>query len=176
MTVEIKKEYQWNGDFGTSMDIKKVVTELNDIQAQQGEISPEAIVKAARQTHSELHSYFEWNNTKAADKYRLQQASELLRRIEVKVIKDGESQTLRAYEITNRQPGDKTYVSFDTGAGFQRAKEIVLSDLNRALGRLQPYKEYLPALSHIKRAIKELAKVSTETKPEIKPELTAATV
>lgn len=169
MTIEVKQEYQWNGGFGASLDIKKVVQELNDIQKEVGEISPESIVEAARKKDSELHSYFEWNNTKAADKYRLQQASELIRRIEVKVIKDGEPQTLRAYEIANRVIGEKNYVSFESGEGFERAKEIVLSDLLRASNRLQPYKEYFPALAHIKRAIKELSKVSTEIKTETKP-------
>lgn len=171
MTIETKKEYQWNGGFGGSMDIKKVVSELNDIQKRDGEITPEAIVKEARKTHSVLHNYFEWNNTKAADKYRLQQAAELIQRIEVKVLKDGETKTIRAFEVINKGVGEKGYASFNLGDGLARSKEIVLGDLKKALYRLNQHSEYAAVIPHIKKAIKKLSEVSTETKKEVKPSL-----
>lgn len=174
MTIEIKNEYQWNPGFGTSMDIKKVVSELNDIQKRDGEITPEIIVKEARKTHSELHNYFEWNNTKAADQYRLQQAAELLRRIEVKVIKDGEPKTIRAFEVINKGVGEKAYASFNVADGLSRSKELALSSLKMALNRLNQHNEFSHIIPSVKKVIRDLSKVSTETKPETKPALQSA--
>lgn len=167
MTIELKKEYQWNAGFGASMDIKKVVSELNDIQKRDGEITPEAIVKEARKTHSELHNYFEWNNTKAADKYRLQQAADLIQRIEVRVLKDGSQKTIRAFEVINKGVGEKGYASYNLADGLTRAKEIALSDLKKVLYRLNQHSEYSAVIPHVNKAIKELSKVSTETKKKV---------
>lgn len=163
MTIKAKNEYNWSSGFGASMDIKKVISELNDIQSREGEVTPEAIVKEARKTHSELHNYFEWNNTKAADKYRLQQAAELIQRIEVKVIKDGEAKTIRAFEIVNRGFGEKAYAPFDLTNGLLRSKEMALTSLKAALYRVNQHSEFSSAIPSINRAIKEISKVSTET-------------
>lgn len=44
-----------------------------------GLLLPEQVVEAARPPASPLHSRFEWNNGKAAEKYRIWQARQLLR-------------------------------------------------------------------------------------------------
>lgn len=44
-----------------------------------GALTPEQVVEAASDPQSPLHSYFEWDDTEAARKYRLVQARELLR-------------------------------------------------------------------------------------------------
>ena len=44
-----------------------------------GVLTPEAVVKAARPKSSVLHSRFEWDDSDAAEKYRLWQARQLMR-------------------------------------------------------------------------------------------------
>lgn len=166
MTIETQNEYQWNDGFSTLMDVKVVVKELHAIQEEKGEINPELIVEHAKDKKSALHNYFVWDNKTAANKYRLQQASELLRRIEVRVVKDGEPKTLRAFEVVNKTAHASNYLSFDLADGFSRAKQVVVSDLNRCLSRLDPYAEFGTVSAYIKNAIQELLKVSTETQKE----------
>jgi hypothetical protein len=51
--------------------------------ANGGELHPQAVVETARPPESLLHHYFEWNDRKAADAYRVDQARALIRSIRV---------------------------------------------------------------------------------------------
>jgi len=44
-----------------------------------GILKPEAVVEAARPKGSPLHTQFDWNNTEAAEKWRIHQARNLIR-------------------------------------------------------------------------------------------------
>lgn len=48
-------------------------------KANGGKITPEALVAAARDPDSPLHDYFEWDDSTAAEKYRMMQARTMLR-------------------------------------------------------------------------------------------------
>lgn len=80
-------------------------------------LKPEAVVEAARAKSSPLHSKFEWDDTKAAHKYRLQQAAELIRVVTV--------------QLDNAGNTGPMYISLSTdrisGAGY-RATIDVLND------------------------------------------------
>ncbi|MEE4236521.1 MAG: hypothetical protein V2I51_07335 [Anderseniella sp.] len=63
---------------------KAAMAELNRLaKAGGGRITPSAIVEAARDEDSALHAYFEWDDSTAAEQYRLMQARELLRSCKV---------------------------------------------------------------------------------------------
>jgi hypothetical protein len=47
-------------------------------KAANGDLKPSAVLAEARKKTSVLHRMFEWNDTKAAEKYRLFQARELI--------------------------------------------------------------------------------------------------
>lgn len=64
-------------------DAQKVGEALEKLRNEAGALSPQRIVEAARPAQSPLHSYFDWNDTTAAEKYREQQAAHLLRSIVV---------------------------------------------------------------------------------------------
>ena len=70
------------------MDVKKRVQEVvGQIYEQNGEISPSELVEAARPKKSPIHDAFEWDNIKAGDQYRLWQARQWIRKVEV-IIED----------------------------------------------------------------------------------------
>lgn len=53
---------------------------LNAIRYQAGgKLTPRVVVEAARDPEHPLHNRFEWDNTVAAEKYRLGQARDLIR-------------------------------------------------------------------------------------------------
>lgn len=57
--------------------------EVGDILASLGKFTSRDIVEFARPKNSPLHKYFEWDNDKAAEAYRLTQARHLVLSIEV---------------------------------------------------------------------------------------------
>lgn len=64
-------------------DPEKVYSEI--FQDGQTETTPEQVLERAKDKKSELHKCFEWNNTKAAEKYRLLQAGQIIRMLKVDV-------------------------------------------------------------------------------------------
>ena len=59
-----------------------VETELKRIYEESGRLVPEEVVESARLKSSPLHSRFEWDNKRAGHLYRVEQAREMIRRVE----------------------------------------------------------------------------------------------
>jgi hypothetical protein len=60
-------------------DPDRVREELEGLQSEDGVVNPEAIVQKARSPKSAMHAMFEWDDTEAAQKYRLMQAKQIFR-------------------------------------------------------------------------------------------------
>lgn len=58
-------------------DPQLIFEELKDLGEDVGEFKPEQIVERARDERTELHKCFDWNDTRAAEKWRLHQAVQL---------------------------------------------------------------------------------------------------
>lgn len=63
--------------------------------AHRGRLHPKHVVDAARDPKSPLHDKFEWDDRKASEAYRLQQATELIR--QVTFLPSGAKEPIRAY-------------------------------------------------------------------------------
>jgi hypothetical protein len=70
-----------------SMDLTTdAVAELTRVHKSDGDLSPERVVSLAKNQHSALHRYFEWDNDKAAHQHRLTQARSLIREARVHIV------------------------------------------------------------------------------------------
>ena len=67
---------------GFSGNAEEIYNELEDIRDQNdGKLTPQQIVKIAKNKKTKLHSQFEWDNGIAGEKWRLWQARALVRAI-----------------------------------------------------------------------------------------------
>lgn len=57
---------------------------------RDGQLTASGILKEAKRKASPLHSLFEWNNTSAAEKYRLAQARNVIKRANVSIVEPNE--------------------------------------------------------------------------------------
>jgi hypothetical protein len=88
----------WRGNRGPYGDASAIATHLEHLRSQQ-ELTSDSILADAENRSSPLHSIFEWNDTKAARRFRRVQASTLVsrivnsegRRIYTRVAKSGET-------------------------------------------------------------------------------------
>jgi hypothetical protein len=62
----------------------KIVLAVEEI-AKRGELTAESVLEEAKNVSSPLHALFEWDNTKAAEQWRLQQARVIVNYVKVKV-------------------------------------------------------------------------------------------
>lgn len=87
-----------------------------------GDLTPEAVVEAAKDKRNPLHAVFEWDDSKAAHEYRLQQAGVLIRSVVVTV-----SRALPASEAVDVRVTDTS-----RSGGASTAKVVSAEELHRA--------------------------------------------
>jgi len=68
---------------GTKIAAAKIA--LDAILAKEGNLTPALVVDAAKRKDSPLHHYFTWDNSKAAQNYRLLEAAILIRTVRMKI-------------------------------------------------------------------------------------------
>jgi hypothetical protein len=56
---------------------------LEALRKKAAALTPELVLSDAKSTRSPLHRYFEWDDTLAAQKYRIDQAGDLIRSVQV---------------------------------------------------------------------------------------------
>lgn len=81
MSVKTVKEGVWrNGSFYRHLDAEKIRAELDPYRTGLGRsLVPRDVLNWAKEhPESETYKRFEWDDTKAADNYRMQQASQLI--------------------------------------------------------------------------------------------------
>lgn len=89
-------------------DAQVIGEALDEItQANSGHLTAKSVVDAARNTRNALHRYFEWDNVKAAESFRLDQARTLIASIHTEV---AETQApVRAFLSVNDDKQGKSY-------------------------------------------------------------------
>lgn len=126
-----------------------------------GAVNARTIVEDARGRRSPLHRFFEWDNNKAADEYRLEQARRLARSVVV-VISDGNNETTtRAFHHVFVD-GERGYtgaaVVFGRSALAEQVIERAAGELRGWMARYRQYKAMEPAIDLVEEAAETLGK------------------
>lgn len=145
--------------------ISIVDKEFEKIKKAEGNLSPRLIVEKAKDKNSPLHKYFEWNDSKAGEGYRLWQARMLINRITITI--SGEQ--VPKYEncsITIREvneDGDREEVvikGYKTYQEIKSSEEYKQEILLRALREIESWKSTYDRYSEFKNINKEIDKTS----------------
>jgi hypothetical protein len=112
-------------------DATVVIRELRQIEASDGLITPRAVVQRAKTTKSPLHKFFEWDNDKAADKYREHQARALICSVYVRNAETEDAPNVRAFvNIKAEEEGSETslqgYVGMQTALANPSMQQHIL--------------------------------------------------
>ena len=144
--------YQWKpkSRVGIAIDAQAAGEALETLRVRNnGQLTPTAVVTAAKAKRSVLHSAFEWNDGKAASLYREDQARYLLRSITVMVDEDAEEpKPIRAF-VSVTQDESQSYTSIAHAMSDEGLRQQVL---DRAWKELKDFRERY-------RDYKELAEI-----------------
>lgn len=77
------KKYAWRSGYSYRVPANTVGSVLEKIEKEQGTVTKEAFLEYSRDESSETHELFEWNDSTAAEKYRLIQAGKVITQLEV---------------------------------------------------------------------------------------------
>jgi hypothetical protein len=148
-----ESNYNWKmKGLAKKVDPSKAAEELQRLQNVYGIITPEIIVNESENPKAVLHPIFEWDDSKAAFNYRLQQARILLNNIQMTVITDGEPKEISVYEVTSFKDGYKSIDTF-TPDDIEYVRNSIAKDLNSMRSKLKLYKEFDKVLFYIEKAI-----------------------
>ena len=118
-------------------DAQKVAEEIGF-----GKFTPMEVLEKAKDETTELHKCFEWNDSIAAEKYRLEQAKDIIRML--------------VYEKeTKEQAAVRYYAKTETKHVYQPTKQFLVQEdeyqglLRRALAELEAFKNKYHTLTEL---------------------------
>lgn len=121
-------------------DAQKVADEISSIGLS---VKPEEIVDKARDESTELHKCFEWDDTKAAEKFRLHQARQIVCNLIVREVNDTQKEReIRVFYKTDNTDGYKpiTYIMRDEDE-YQKLLSRAVSELKSFQKKYSTLKE-----------------------------------
>lgn len=130
--------------------------------------TPKQLVDAARPVKSPIHKLFEWDDTKAAERFRIYQARNHINHIEVEIVHEGKSTFTKAYHSviveTENEGKERAYKSV---AAVRSNKEYAEQVVENARDELRywrtRYEEYGSVFGGV---FKEADKVIANGKPK----------
>ena len=112
-------------------------------------VTPEEVLAKATDENSELHKCFEWDDTEAANKYRLIQARQIIQMIVIKQ-EDTKKPEMRVFQITTERN------TYQPTILFLEQKDEYQALLDRALRELEAFKVRYSTLSELENIFKEI--------------------
>lgn len=125
-------------------DAQKIADEIGD-----NKISPQELLEKARNENSELHKCFEWDDSVAAEKYRLIQARQIIVNLVYKKVAK-EEQPVRCFqissEITVYQPTTQFLVQEDEYQALLKRAKSELESFKRRYSTLTELESVFEAI------------------------------
>jgi hypothetical protein len=151
-------KYRWKswGNSKVKAEIVgKVIEKLHD--KHQG-VTPELLVEEAKKKRSPVHNLFEWDDTAAAEAYRVHQARLVLNHIEV-VIERGEEVPLviRAFHSVEYEEG-RCYTTIKAARANEDLWEQIKDEALRQIKNWQETYRHIQEFEAIHQAIDAVAR------------------
>jgi hypothetical protein len=120
---------------------RQIAHELKKIEDKSGGLNPKSVVEAARMKDHPLHSKFTWDDSEAAEKWRLEEARALIASVKVEVEVEERRVVVPGYHRDpHASPAETAY----------RSREAIQQDPDDA--RTVVITEFVAAAAHLKRA------------------------
>lgn len=142
--------YQWKVPGIMPVDAQTAGNELQRIYERDGVIEPETVVAESQAPSAPLHSCFEWDDEKAAHKYRITQAQGIIRAI-VAVDETEQVPETRAFVNVEREYHPVSVVIQNPGK-----RDVLLQNALNELRWFEKKYNTLQELSAVFDAIKEV--------------------
>lgn len=134
---------------------KKPAKKRGDVRAQaihaledrNGRIAPEAVVRAARNPGHPLHGEFEWNDGRAAERYRLDQARTLIASVRIVITRSNKKLACVGYlRDLDAAPKAGYIATLRLRSNHEASQDTLAYEIQRAQAILERVKEIATAL------------------------------
>lgn len=133
--------YKFREGYSVKGDVQAIGERLDSlVEKNNGDITPEIVLKDAESKRSPLHSAFEWNDSAAAHAHRLEQARYLIRAVKIEHVpwgnpgdKEVQVVTSRAFPHVRTEAGP-VYTTIGRVMADEALRGQLLADAKRSLG------------------------------------------
>ena len=151
--LQTKKAIRWSK---TTVNILR--DRFKQIRHEKGQLTARLVLEDARNEDSPIHRFFDWNDRTAAEKYRLEQASNLIRQVQIMVRIDHEDRPMREFLCVVKD-GDSQYLPYQEVKQNRSFREQVLERAKQDLeGWIERYDTYEAVLGTPFNLVKEAVK------------------
>jgi len=160
--------YQFKEGSHLRGDAQAVGEKLARLEAH-GRLTPEAVLQDARVDTSPLHPFFEWDDAKAAERHRLEQAGHLIRCVTVVIEpkEPDEARTIRAFVPISAPDNTRSFVPTMKALSDADLRRQVLAQAHSELGAVAKKYRELKELAEVVSAIDRVGELlqSSEGQP-----------
>lgn len=147
--------YRVNGLQKVSADVAGAVCQ--QLQNSEQGLSPATLLDASRDPSAPLHGEFEWDDTKAAEQYRLRQARGIIQNIVI-ISQRMDGSAVRDRSFVSAPGGKGQYVSLKSALGNEEWTAHLLRQAEDELRSFQAKYRRITELAGINAAIEDYLK------------------
>lgn len=141
-----KNEYEYGGGWHPNVDANTVGEALERIEAEHGVVTSELFLEESRPENAPTHDVFEWDDSAAAEKYRLHQSSMTINNLRVVIRNDSVQEGQRKAFVNISVEQKANYLNVVDALSKPETREIVLE---RAVRELEQFKNKYDSLSEL---------------------------
>ena len=145
--------FKFRESSGLAGNAQVVGETLHQIHRRHGKLTPFEVVDAARSRKSALHRYFQWDNDKAADEYRKEQARYLIACVVTVQTGEDEVQPVRSFVSINHSYEPVEVVMSSTVMRQQAIQDVqaAIRSLKEKLSAFEEFSDVLAALEKVEQ-------------------------
>lgn len=155
-------KYSYRRGFNFKVSAQVVGETLEEL-AQTGELTSARLLDVSRPEDAPTHNLFEWNDSVAAERYRLQQATVAINSVEVQIVNEETATAIPQAAFVN------VISKAPARSGVFTPIDIALSDenmrstlLQNALNELRSFRRKYSQLSELSNVFSELNRIEEE--------------
>ena len=146
-------QYRWKSGARAPVPAQ-VAGEVCERLSAEERLTPRELVDESRDEGAPLHKAFEWDDAKAADAYRMSQASYIIRSVEL--VREDVSEPVRAFvSVSVTDDGARCYQSIEPTLREAATREAVLEEARRELDAFKRKYRGLEELAAVIAAIEQ---------------------
>lgn len=153
-------KYSYRQGFQFKVPAQIVGETLNKI-AETGSVTSQALLDVSRPISAPTHNLFEWDDTIAAERYRLQQATVAINAIEIEIVDGSNTKVPQVafINVTKKAPKRAgSFVPIDIALSNSNMRETILANALSELKSFSRKYQNLKELADVFAAIKEVTK------------------
>ena len=141
--------FKWRDGISYPVGAQQAGEHLEKLEAHHGHLTAQIVLDDSKPEEALLHPCFEWDDAKAADKWRKQEARQLIGNITIVQVAQAPNEpprqvTIRAFSRTTSDNSAAAYKSTMVAMAEQKARNTILENARREMDAfVQKYRDLI---------------------------------